>query len=78
MRLGYGVRVKESNGREYVDVWRYESRGGRRVQVFEYAGPLRDPATEGRVARILEKAYAQALEEFRRRVRQVGAVPKAP
>ncbi len=78
MRLGYGVRVKESNGREYVDVWRYEARGRRRVQVFEYAGPLRDPATEGRVAKILEKAHAQALEELRRRVRLVGATPRVP
>ncbi len=78
MRLGYGVRVKESNGREYVDVWRYEARGGRRVQVFEYAGSLRDPATEGRVARLLEKAYAQALEEFRKRVRQIGTASWAP
>ncbi len=78
MRLGYGVRIKESNGHEYVDVWRYEARGGRRVQVFEYAGSLRDPATEGRVAKILERAHAQALEEFRRRARQVGAVSRAP
>ncbi len=78
MRLGYGVRVKESNGHEYVDVWRYEARGGRRVQVFEYVGALRDPATEGRVARLLEKAHSQALEEFRRRARQVGAIAASP
>src|SRR3989304_4900483 len=28
MRLGYGVRGKESNGHEYVDVWRDAARGG--------------------------------------------------
>ncbi len=78
MRLGYGVRAKEVRGREYADVWRYEARDGRRVQVFEYAGALRDPSTEGRAARLPERAHAQAMEEFRRRARRVGslAVPR--
>ncbi|OGS50965.1 MAG: hypothetical protein A3K65_03910 [Euryarchaeota archaeon RBG_16_68_12] len=74
MRLGYGVRVKESKGREYVDVWRYEDRDGRRVQVFEYVGALRDPATEGRVKALTDRFQARAMEEFRRRARKVAAV----
>ena len=74
MRLGYGVRVKESKGREYVDAWRYEDRDGRRVQVFEYVGPLHDPATEGRVKALMDRFQAKAMDEFRRRARRVGAV----
>ena len=75
MRLGYGLRVKESGGREYVDVWRYENRGGRRVQVFEYVGSLHDPATMDHAKVLLTKFQDQAMEEFRRRARRVGAVP---
>ncbi len=78
MRLGYGVRVKEVYGKEYVDVWRYEDREGRRVQVFEYVGPLPNPATEGRVRTLMEKFQAKAMEEFRRRARRVGAVAAPP
>ena len=73
MRLGYGVRVKEIKGRDYVDVWRYENRDGRRVQVFEYVGPAQDPDTMGGVRALLDKFQAQALEEFRRRARKLGA-----
>ncbi len=78
MRLGYGVRVKEVYGNDYVDVWRYEDRGGRRVQVFEYVGPLADPATEGRVRVLMEKLQVKAMEEFRRQARQAGAVATSP
>ncbi len=72
MRLGYGVRVKEVRGREYVDVWRYETRDGRRTQVFEYVGPLRNPRTETAAEGLLEKYRVHAMEEFRRRAIQVG------
>ena len=51
MRLGYGVRVKEVKGREYVDAWRYDTRNGTRVQLFEYVGPLEDPGTERKLVR---------------------------
>jgi hypothetical protein len=74
MRLGYGVRVKRIRDRDYVDVWRYETRGGRRVQRFEYVGPLEDPGTERKLASLIEKFQGQAMEEFRRMVRAVGAV----
>ena len=74
MRLGYGVRVKRIRDRDYVDVWRYETHGGRRVQRFEYVGPLRDPGTERKLASLIEKFQGQAMEEFRRMVRSVGAV----
>lgn len=73
MRLGYGVRVKTSRGREYVDAWHYEDREGRRVQVFEYVGPLADPATEGRVRTLMERFQGKTMEEFRRRARKVSA-----
>jgi hypothetical protein len=78
MRLGYGLRVKESKGREYVDVWRYEDRDGRRVQVFEYVGPFTAPATEGRVKALMDRFQAKALEEFRRRARRVSAAAAPP
>lgn len=71
------MRVKESGGREYVDVWRYETRGGRRVQIFEYIGPLGAAATMDRAKALLGKFQEQAMEEFRRRARKVGAVPGA-
>jgi len=74
MRLGYGVRVKQVYGKKYVDVWHYEDRFGRRVQVFEYVGPLADPATEGRVKALMDKFQARTAEEFRRRARKLGAV----
>ena len=74
MRLGYGVRVKRIGARDYVDVWRYETRGGRRVQRFEYVGPLEDPSTERKLASLIEKFQGQAMQEFRRMVRAVGAV----
>jgi len=77
MRLGYGVRVKRIRDRDYVDVWRYETHGGRRVQRFEYVGPLRDPGTERKLASLIEKFQGQAMEEFRRMVRSVGAVGSA-
>jgi len=73
MRVGYGVRVKEIKGRDYVDVWRYESRDGRRVQRFEYVGPLQDPGTMDRVKALMNKFQAQALDEFRRRIRRFVA-----
>ena len=77
MRLGYGVRVKRIRDRDYVDVWRYETHGGRRVQRFEYVGPLQDPGTERKLASLIEKFQGQAMEEFRRMVRSVGAVGAA-
>jgi len=77
MRLGYGVRVKRIRDRDYVDVWRYETHGGRRVQRFDYVGPLRDPGTERKLASLIEKFQGQAMEEFRRMVRSVGAVGSA-
>jgi hypothetical protein len=55
-----------------VDVWRYETRDGRRTQVFEYVGPLRDPKTETAVEGLLGKYRAQAMEEFSRRAIRVG------
>ncbi len=77
MRLGYGVRVKDVKGRSYVDAWRYDTRNGVRVQLFEYVGPLEDPGTERKLTAIMEKFQAQAMEEFRRRARKVGVLPAA-
>ena len=70
------MRVKESGGREYVDVWRYENRGNCRVQVFEYVGPLGAASTMDRAKALLEKFQAQAMEDFRRQARKVGALPR--
>jgi len=41
--------------------------------VFEYVGPAQDPDTMGGVRALLDKFQAQALEEFRRRARKLGA-----
>lgn len=78
MRLGYGVRVKELKGKEYVDAWHYEDRGGRRVQVFQYVGPTSDPATDGRVKALMDRFEGKAMEEFWRRARRVDTRAAPP
>ncbi len=44
------------------------------MQRFEYVGPLEDPGTEKKLTSIMERFQSQAMEEFRRMVRAVGAV----
>src|SRR5438094_851430 len=46
MQVGCGVYVHPVRERRYLYFWHYESRGGSRVQVKEYMGPLTRPALE--------------------------------
>jgi len=76
MQLGCGLRVKPVKAREYLYVWHYESRVGRRRPVYEYIGPAADPESRRRAAEVLESYARKAIEAARRRVEssKTGAV----
>jgi len=57
MMLGCGYCVKSVRKRRYLYFWHYEARGGRRVQLEEYVGPVNDPGAREEVARKVS-AYA--------------------
>ena len=65
MQLGCGVRTMTVKGRDYLYVWHYESRDGRRRAVHDYIGPARDP-----------DAARKGIEDARRRLqaRKAGAI----
>ncbi len=68
MELGCGMRAMTVKGREYLYVWHYESRDGRRKQVYDYVGPAQDPDARRRAADTLEAHTRKAMEDARRRV----------
>ena len=55
MELGCGVRAMTVKGREYLYVWHYESRGGRRKQMYDYVGPAGDPDARRRAGEALAR-----------------------
>ena len=63
-------------GREYLYVWHYETRDGRRRQVYEYIGPAGDRSAGRRVVEALERFTREGIEEARRRLQaaSVGAM----
>lgn len=67
MELGCGVRAMTVKGREYLYVWHYESRGGRRKQMYDYVGPVGDPDARRRAGEALETYSRRAIDEARRR-----------
>ncbi len=79
MQIGCGYRVMAVKGREYLYVWHYETRDGRRRQVYEYIGPATDRAAGRRVVEALERFTRQGIEEARRRLQasSVGAMAAA-
>ncbi len=68
MELGCGVRVMTVKGREYLYVWHYENRDGRRRQVYDYIGPAADPEVRRRAGDVLDTHTRKAIEDARRRV----------
>jgi hypothetical protein len=68
MELGCGIRAMTVKGREYLYVWHYESRDGRRKQVYDYVGPVSDPEARRRAGEALDGYTRKAMEEARRRV----------
>ena len=68
MQVGCGFRIKSVHGTEYVYFWRYEARGGRRRQVYEYMGPRRAAETATRLGDAMEAHYARASEDLRRQL----------
>ncbi len=76
MELGCGIRVMTVKGREYLYVWHYESRDGRRRQEYDYVGPAADPASRRRASETLDAYGRKAMEDLRRRLQagKVGAM----
>jgi len=68
MELGCGVRAMTVKGREYLYVWHYETRDGRRKQVYDYVGPAQDPDSRRKAGEALEAYTRRAMEDARRRV----------
>jgi len=68
MELGCGVRSMTVKGREYLYVWHYETRDGRRKAVHDYVGPARDPDSGRKAVEALEAYTRKAIEEARRRL----------
>ncbi len=56
--IGCGYCVKTVRKSRYLYFWHYEDRGGRREQVEEYVGPLKDAQAREEVARRVA-AYAE-------------------
>ncbi len=76
MELGCGVRVMTVKGHEYLYVWHYESRNGRRRQEFDYIGPAADPDARRRASEALDAYGRKAMEDLRRRLQagRIGAM----
>jgi len=68
MELGCGVRVMTVKGRGYLYVWHYESRDGRRRQLFHYVGPALDHEARRKASEVLEGYARKAIDDARRRV----------
>ena len=68
MELGCGVRAMTVKGREYLYVWHYETRGGKRKQVYDYVGPAGDGDARRRAAESLEAHSRKAIYEAQRRI----------
>lgn len=66
-------------GREYLYVWHYETRDGRRKQVYDYVGPAVNADARRRAGEVLEAYTRRAMDEARRRVqaRRISAMAAA-
>ncbi len=71
MQVGCGIRVKRIKGHDYVYFWHYESRGGRRLPIYEYMGPGARDDSARRAVEAMDAYTRRAIEDARRRV-QVG------
>ena len=66
MQVGCGVYTHTVRGKQYVYFWHYENRGGSRVQVKEYLGPVGSPRTRSDARERCEKYFAQAARNLER------------
>ena len=74
MELGCGIRTMTVKGREYLYVWHYETREGRRKQVYDYVGPARETDAKRRAGEALEAYTRKAMDDGRRRVQRIATL----
>lgn len=70
MELGCGLRTMTVKGHAYLYVWHYETRDGRRKQLYDYIGPVASLRAQRRAAEVLEGYTRRAIREAQRRVRR--------
>ena len=68
MQIGCGIQMKPRRERDYVYFWHYESRDGRRKEVYDYVGPARDPESARKAVQALEGYTRKAIDEARRQL----------
>ena len=68
MELGCGIRAMTVKGREYLYVWHYETRDGRRKQMYDYMGSAQNADARRKAGDALEAYTRKAIEDARRRV----------
>ena len=66
MQVGCGVYTHTVRRRRYLYFWHYETRGGSRVQVKEYVGPVGSSRARSETAERCEAYYARAAEDLER------------
>lgn len=73
MQVGCGLTTKEIRGRPYLYFWRYEERGGRRVQVFQYIGSAASPGARQKLESAIATYFDRVTGELRERRLQLLA-----
>jgi len=68
MQIGCGVRTMTVKNHDYLYVWHYETREGRRKAMHDYMGPAGDPESGKKAIEALEAYAKKAIDEARRRL----------
>jgi hypothetical protein len=66
MQVGCGIYLHTVRGKRYLYFWHYETRGGSRVQVKEYVGPVGSARARSELAQRCEVYYTRAAEDLER------------
>ena len=66
MQVGCGVYELEIRRHRYLYFWHYETKGGARRQMKEYAGSAGSPESAEKAGRLCEAYYARADRDLRR------------
>lgn len=66
MQIGCGVYTQTVRGKRYLYYWHYESRGGSRVQVKEYLGPVASQRARSDATERCEGYFARAADDLER------------
>jgi hypothetical protein len=75
MQVGCGVYMHTVRGKQYLYFWHDENRGGARIQVKEYLGPVGSPSTRSEAMQRCETYFAQAAADLERlRNASLGAI----